>query len=116
MVGGDHPEYLFGEGLAVDEDEWVLVVDDFDLCLPGERSGGDEGADPAAAEAGDDASDLVGADRRGRVDAFGLAEDDERGVVGGGADVEPADEVDAAVAAGSGQPAFVVAAPEPPRI
>jgi hypothetical protein len=38
-----------------------------------------------------------------------LAEDDQGCVVGGGANVESADEVDSAVAAGAGEPPVVVA-------
>ena len=69
----------------------------------------DDNAPDPDAEPGDDPGHLIRADRGGRQDALGLAEHHQRGVVGGCADVEPADEVDPAVAAGAGEPAVVVA-------
>jgi hypothetical protein len=63
----------------------------------------------SAVQSGDDPGDLVGADRRGRVEALRLAKDDERGVVCWRADVESADEIDAAVAGRAGEPTLVVA-------
>ena len=41
------------------------VVDDLDLRLPRERTGGHVDADPAAAETGDDACDLLGREQSG---------------------------------------------------
>jgi hypothetical protein len=65
----------------VDEDDGVLVVDDLDLRLGREGAGDHEPPEPATLEAGHQACDLIGVDRACGVDAFGLAEYDQWGVV-----------------------------------
>ncbi len=62
MVCGSHPEYLLGKRLAIDEDEWILVVDHFYLRPLREGTRGDENADPAPAKASYDPGNLVRTD------------------------------------------------------
>jgi hypothetical protein len=108
MAVESHPAYFLRQPPAVDQEDGVLVVNDLLLGLEATDAGRDVDPDPPAAKPSHNSSDLLGADRRRRQDAFGLTEDDELDNGVAATDIEPADEVGTTVASSAGEPAVDV--------